>query len=66
MAKIGPNMINIVAHGSSHYIFRDNLGLVINVIIKAYLPTINKTQQYYILKKALDNSIELSIEAIKK
>ena len=65
-AKIGPNVINIVAHGSAHYIFRDNPSLVINAIIKAYLPTVDETQQFDILKKALDNSIELSTEVIKK
>ena len=65
-AKIGPNVINIVAHGSAHYIFRDNPSLVINAIIKAYLPTVDETQQFDILKKALDISIELSTEVIKK
>ena len=41
VAKIGPNMINIVAYGSSHNIFRDNPDLVINAIIKHWIVQLN-------------------------
>ena len=60
-----PNRIEIIAEGSSHYIFNDNPGLVINTIIKAYSETLDENQQIVLLKKALDNAIELSIEAKK-
>ncbi len=56
------NVENIVALGSSHAIFQDNPGLVVNAIIKAYSKTLSKNQQNELLKKALDNAIELSIE----
>lgn len=61
-----PNSLNIVAHGSAHYIFRDNPGLIINSIIKAYIKTLDEDMQNAILKKALDNAIELSVEAKKR
>lgn len=57
------NRIKIIAEGSGHYIFLDNPGLIINTIIKAYSETLNKEQQNKLLQKALDNAIELSIEA---
>lgn len=59
------NRVLILADGSSHYIFKDNPGLVINTIIKAYSETLDENQQNVLLKKALDNAIELSIEAKK-
>ena len=62
---IHPNSENIVARGSAHYIFKDNPTLVINAIIKAYLKTVDEAMQNAILKKALDNAIELSVEAKK-
>lgn len=58
------NILNIPAYGSTHYIFRNNPILVINAIIKAYSNTINESEKCHILEKALDNSIELSIEAM--
>ncbi|WP_339839330.1 alpha/beta fold hydrolase [uncultured Maribacter sp.] len=60
------NVLNIPAYGSTHYIFRDNPSLVINAIIKAYLTTLTESEQCDVLKKVLDNSINLSIEAMKK
>lgn len=60
------NVLNIPAYGSKHYIFRDNPSLVINAIIKAYLTTVTESEQCDILTKALDNSINLSIEAMEK
>lgn len=60
------NIKNIIAQGSTHAIFQDNPGLVINTIIKAYSETRNKNQQSILLKKALDNAIDLSIDAKKK
>jgi pimeloyl-ACP methyl ester carboxylesterase len=60
------NIKNIIAQGSAHYIFRDNPGLIINSIIKAYIKTLDEDMQNAILKKALDNAIELSVEAKKR
>lgn len=60
-----PNRVEIIAEGSSHYIFKDNPSLVINTIIKAYSETLDENQQNVLLKKALDNAIELAIEAKK-
>ncbi len=60
-----PNRVELIAEGSSHYIFKDNPGLVINAIIKAYSETLNEKQQKVLLKRALDNAIELSVEAKK-
>lgn len=60
-----PNVKTIFARGSGHYIFKDNPSLAINTIIKAYSETLNEDQQNNILKKALDNAIELSVEAKK-
>lgn len=57
-----PNRVEMIAEGSAHYIFQDNPALVINTIIKAYSETLDKNQQNALLKKALDNAIELSIE----
>ena len=57
------NRVGIIAEGSGHYIFQDNPGLIINTIIKAYSETLDKDQQNALLQKALDNAIELSIEA---
>ena len=65
LATNRPNVLNIVAHGSSHYIFRDNPGLIISAIVKAFLHTVDKTRQNDILNKALDNSTELFIEYVK-
>ncbi|WP_158844424.1 alpha/beta hydrolase [Algibacter sp. L1A34] len=59
------NVENIIAYGSAHAIFQDNPGLIINTIIKAYSETLDKNQQNVLLQKALDNAIELSIQAKK-
>ena len=59
------NRIKIIAEGSGHYIFLDNPGLIINTIIKAYSKTLNENEQKVLLQRALDNAIELSIEAKK-
>ncbi|MBW8243014.1 alpha/beta fold hydrolase [Muricauda oceani] len=57
------NVTNIVAKGSGHAVFQDNPGLIINAIIKAYSRTLDNEQQDELLQKALDNAMELSIEA---
>lgn len=57
------NITNIVAKGSGHAVFQDNPGLIINAIIKAYSRTLDNDQQNELLQKALDNAMELSIEA---
>ncbi|MFB9053594.1 alpha/beta fold hydrolase [Formosa undariae] len=57
------NRVEIIAEGSGHYIFQDNPGLIINTIIKAYAETLDEKQQHVLLKKALDNAIDLAIEA---
>ena len=59
------NRVEIIAEGSGHYIFQDNPALIINTIIKAYSETLDEKQQKVLLKKALDNAIDLSIEAKK-
>ncbi len=60
------NRKGITAYGSSHYIFKDNPALIINTIVKAYSETLDEEQRCDILKQALDNTIELSIEAKKR
>lgn len=57
------NVKNIIAKGSGHAIFQDNPALIINAIIKAYSETLDEEQQKTLLYKALDNAIQLSIEA---
>lgn len=57
------NITNIIAKGSGHAVFQDNPALIINAIIKAYSKTLGEGQQNELLQKALDNAIELSIEA---
>ena len=63
--SVKSNIKGITAYGSAHYIFIDNPGLIINTVIKAYSETMDEDQQNDILKKALENAIELSIEAKK-
>ncbi len=57
------NISNIIAKGSGHAVFQDNPALITNTIIKAYIETLNKDQQNMVLKKALDNAIQLSIDS---
>ncbi|MGC1514791.1 MAG: alpha/beta fold hydrolase [Maribacter sp.] len=57
------NVTNILAKGSGHAIFLDNPSLIINAIVKAYSKTLDEGQQNALSQKALDNAIELSIEA---
>ncbi len=57
------NVTNIIAKGSGHAVFQDNPALIINAIIKAFSKTLDEEQQNELLQKALDNAIELSIEA---
>jgi|TARA_B110000037_G_C17034309_1_gene470904 pimeloyl-ACP methyl ester carboxylesterase len=59
------NRSKIRATGSGHYIFLDNPSLVINTIIKAYSSIQSKSQKFEILERALQNSIELSVESKK-
>lgn len=56
------NRVELIAEGSGHYIFKDNPGLVINTIIKAYSETLDEKQKNVLLQKALDNAIKLAIE----
>lgn len=61
------NRTGITAHGSGHYIFKDNPGLVVNAIIKAYTDTLDDDKsKLKILSKSLDKSMELFIESKKK
>lgn len=60
-----PNRVALIAEGSGHYIFEDNPALIINAISKAYIETLEESQQKAHLKKALDTAIELAIEAKK-
>ncbi|MBM1106921.1 alpha/beta fold hydrolase [Aurantibacter crassamenti] len=57
------NRVELIAEGSGHNIHDDNPSLVINAIIKAYAQTLDTNQQNGLLQKALDNAIELAIEA---
>lgn len=65
--KEAPNRMGIIAHGCGHYIFKDNPGLVINAIVKAYVNTLSDdSTKLKILNKSLDKSIELFIETKMK
>jgi pimeloyl-ACP methyl ester carboxylesterase len=57
------NVTNIIAKGSGHAVFQDNPSLIIHAIIKAYSKMLDERQENELLQKALDNAIELSIEA---
>ena len=59
------NVKNIIAQGSGHAIFEDNPALIINTIIQAYSEILDSEQQHILLKKALNNAIELSIDTKK-
>ena len=57
------NRIGIIAYGSGHYIFNDNPGLVLNVIVKAYTNTLDDDdKKLNILSKSVDKSMELFIQ----
>jgi len=61
------NRTGIIAYGSGHYIFKDNPGLVLNSIVKAFVNTLSdEVKKLEILSKTLDKSIELFIEQKKK
>jgi hypothetical protein len=65
--KEKPNRIGIIAYGSGHYIFKDNPGLVLNAIVKAYTSTLDDdNKRLEILSKSVDKSIELFIQEQKK
>jgi len=54
-----PNRTGIIAYGSRHYIFRDNQGLVINAIVKAYCQLLSDSnEKSRVLERALNTSIE--------
>lgn len=60
------NRTGITAYGSGHYIYRDNPGLVLNSIVKAYVSTLTDDRKRLdILSKSVDKSIELFIESRK-
>lgn len=62
-----PNRIGIIAQGSGHYVYKDNPGLVVNAIVKAYVNTLNDdSAKLNILAKSVDRSIELFIQQKKK
>lgn len=61
------NRLGIIAYGSGHYIFKDNPGLVLNAIIKAYTNTLDDDdKRLEVLSKSVDKSIELFIQEKKK
>ena len=65
--KEGSNRIGIVAYGSGHYIFKDNPGLVLNAIVKAYVTTLsNDDKRSEVLYRSVDKSIELFIQEKEK
>ena len=61
------NRIGIIAYGSGHYIFKDNPGLILNAIVKAYTNILgDDDKRLEILSKSVDKSIELFIQEKKK
>jgi hypothetical protein len=61
-----PNRIGIIAYGSGHYIFKDNPGIVLNAIVKAYISTLDSDEKKLeILSKSVDKSIEIFIREKK-
>ncbi len=61
------NRIGIIAYGSGHYIFKDNPGLVLNAIVKAYTSTLDDDdKRLKVLSNSVDKSIELFIQEKKK
>ena len=54
------NRVQIIAEGSGHYIFQDNPNLVISTIIKAYSETLTVNQKNILIKRALENGIDLN------
>ncbi|MBU2995302.1 alpha/beta fold hydrolase [Cellulophaga baltica] len=56
------NVENSIAKGSTHAIFQDNPALIVHIISKAYSETLPTNQQNTMLKKALSNAIEMTIE----
>ena len=61
-----PNRKGIVAHGSGHYIFKDNAALFVNTVVKAYAETLNEKQKAPIFNRLLEMNMELANEAKKK
>lgn len=61
-AEAQPNRQGVTAYGCSHFIFRDNLPLAVNAIVKAYTGTLNKEQGVAIR----DRFISYSLEAINE
>ena len=57
-ADAQPNRQGITAYACGHIIFRDNLSLVINAIVKAYTGTLGKEQGDEIMKRFLAYSLE--------
>ena len=61
------NRTGIIAYGSGHYIFKDNPGLVINAIIKAYTITLDDdNKKLKVLSKSIDKSMEIFIQEKNK
>ena len=61
------NRIGIIAYGSGHYIFKDNPGLLLNAIVKAYTNTLDDDdKKLKILSKSVDKSMEIFIQEKKK
>lgn len=54
------NREGIVAHGSGHYIFKDNEVLFLSTVTKAYATTLNGSQKLAVLSRGNDMIIERS------
>jgi pimeloyl-ACP methyl ester carboxylesterase len=52
------NRQGITAYGTGHYIYRDNLPLVIAAVVKAYVGIVDQQDAFAIMKRDLDYAIE--------
>jgi pimeloyl-ACP methyl ester carboxylesterase len=52
-----PNRQGITAYGTGHYIYRDNLPLVIAAVVKAYVGIVDQQDALAIMKRDLDYAI---------
>jgi pimeloyl-ACP methyl ester carboxylesterase len=57
-----PNRQGITAHGSGHYIYRDNPSLVIDAIIKAYSNIVDRQEALKMLRRYVDYALERANE----
>lgn len=61
-ANAQPNRQAITAHGTGHYIYRDNPPLVIDSVVKAYTGIVDRKAAFDILRREVDYAIEAANE----